>query len=212
MPPSTRWKGLGTEIAVLRKQFLPDPFDPLGNYADSNKVQALTRAFVILSHAELESYFEGWAKELAGAAEKVWKSSQRVTAPLAFLLATVGDRIIVPQSVVGPNAKDSPERLAGVVEDLFRRYYKSINEINGVKEHNILSLFAPLGIPAIALGSTLPPSLDSLGSLRGTHAHHSGIAIQNVLDPQTEYNSIAALLQELLLLDQWLVSYKKRVR
>jgi len=209
---SKRWKDLKREIGTLRNHFLPDPFDPIGVYADSMRVQAHTRAFLVLSHAEIESYLEEWAKEIARASEVVWSSYRKVTIPLAFLLSTLAEKIEVPLTLQGPKGKDSPQRLVEVSEKLFRKYYKRIKDNNGIKEKNVLSLFSPLGVPATALGSTLLPNLDNLGALRGIHAHQSAKAVQSVLDPQTEYNRITGLIDELVVLDQWLVNNKRRIR
>ena len=37
-------------------------------------------------------------------------------------------------------------------------------------------------------------------------------AVQSVLDPETEYNRIDALLTDLVVLDEWLAAYKRRIR
>src|SRR5258708_12724498 len=111
MPRSKRWKDLRQEIAALRKQFLPDPFHPLGQYADAARVQAHTRAFLVLSHAEIESYLEGWAKEIARPAERVWLSSAKITAPLAFLLATLPKRIPLPAPIPAQIPKPPPHSI-----------------------------------------------------------------------------------------------------
>jgi hypothetical protein len=212
MPASKRWKDLNREIGTLRKQFLPDQFDPLGQYADATRVQAHTRAFLVLSHAEIESYLEGWAKEIARASEVVWNSSAKMTMPLAFLLATLAERIEVPSTIRAQHSKDGPQRLAEAAVRLFQKYYKQITDNNGIKETNILTLFGPLGIPATALGTTLLPNLDNLGTIRGTHAHESAKAVRSVPDPETEYKRVEALLTDLVALDEWLVAYKRRIR
>jgi hypothetical protein len=69
-----------------------------------------------------------------------------------------------------------------------------------------------LGIPATALGSTLLPSLDSLGKIRGAHAHQSAQAVVNVLDPETEFKRISAVLTDLVAFDQWLIGYRRKIR
>ena len=212
MPESKRWRDLKREVGTLRRHFLPDPFNPLGVYSNSIRVQAQTRAFLVLSHAEIESYLEEWAKDIARAAEVVWTSSRKITEPRAFLLATLAERIEVPTTLVGPHGKDSPQRLLEASVKLFQKYYKQIKDNNGIRERNVLALFAPLGVPAAALGSTLLPNLDTLGALRGTHAHQSSKAVEAVLDPETEYKRVSALLDELVAVDGWLAGYKRRIR
>jgi hypothetical protein len=212
MPTSKRWKSLEREIETLRKYFLPEPFDPLGVYPLTLRVQAHTRGFLVLCHAEIESYFEEWAKEIARASQVVWTSSRRVTPPLAFLLVTYSERLAVPNTLVGPKAKDSPQLLADLSVDLFNKYYKHIRDNHGIKEKNVLNLFSPLGLPAAALGSSLPPNLDYLGELRGKHAHHSAKAVVSVLDPETEYKRVMGIVSDLILLDEWLLKYRRRIR
>ena len=211
MPTSKRLKGLRQEIGTLRNQFLPDPFDPLGVYTDK-RVQAYTRAFLVLSHAEVESYLEEWAKEIARTAEVVWISSAKTTTPFSFLLGTIAERIVLPETLRHPNSKDGPQMLADTAIKLFQKYYTQIKNNHGIKEQNVLSLFGPLGIPATALGSTLLPNLDNLGASRGTHAHQSAKAVQSVLDPETEYKRIMTLLSDLAAFDEWLIGYKRRIR
>lgn len=209
---SKRLTHLKREIGTLREQFLPDPFIPLGVYPKSARVQAHTRAFLVLSHAEIESFLEEWAKDIARASEVVWLSSHKITEPLGFLLATLAERIDVPVTLLDPTVKDSQMRLAEESVKLFQRYYKRIKANHGIKERNILALFAPLGLASAAVGSTLLPNLDYLGALRGTHAHNSAKAVLSWLDPETEYKRVTDLLVEILILDQWLVDYKRRIR
>jgi hypothetical protein len=138
---------------------LPDEFDPLGGYPDFNRVQAYTRAFIVLSHAEIETYLEGWAKDITSACESVWKSSTRVTNPFAFLLATISERVEIANSLADAKGKDVPTRLLDESIKLFQRHYKQIKDNHGIKEKNFWTLFAPLGVPSGALSSTLLPNL-----------------------------------------------------
>ena len=213
MGVSRRWKLLKLQIDNLRKQFLPNPFNPLGQYPNGRRVQAYTRAFLVLSHAEIETYLEDWAKDLARASEKAWTSPRkRVTMPMAFLLTSVAKRIEIPRTLSGPGSKDCPRQLAEVSVKLFQEFYRRVNDNNGIKERNVLTLFGPLGVPASALGSTLLPNLDNFGALRGIHAHHSAKAVPSVLDPDVEYRRVTALVDEIGPLDEWLVLYKRRIR
>ena len=212
MPRSKRWHELQRETNRLREHFLPEAFEPLGVYPNAARVQARTRAFLVLSHAEIEGYLEGWAKELARAAETAWTGSGKITRPLTFLFAILADRVAVPETLVGPTAKDSPQKLAEASVKLFQRYYKVIKDNNGIKEKNFLALFAPLGIPASALGLTLLPGLDSFGALRGSHAHASASAVASVPDPETEYKRVVDLVNDLGPFDDWLRSYKAKIR
>jgi len=212
MVTSKRWKHLKAEVETLRQQFLPDPFNPLGTYLEQGKVQAHTRAFLVLSHAEIETFIEDWAKEIARSSELLWQASRRMSQPLQFLVASLSERITVPPTLLGTNIKDSPQRLEDEMVKLFQRYYKRIKDNNGIKELNVLALLGPLGIPTSAFGPTLLPNLDYFGALRGTHAHHSAQAVVTPLDPETEYRRATDLVKDLEDLDRWLLQTKRRIR
>src|SRR5688572_18303937 len=96
---SKKLKVLEKQLATLRSYFLPDPFDPLGNYPNASRVQAHTRAYLVLAHAELETFLEEWAKDLARACEIAWDSSRKVNAPMAFLLTSGTDRLVIPEKL-----------------------------------------------------------------------------------------------------------------
>ncbi|WP_428679586.1 HEPN domain-containing protein [Reyranella sp.] len=210
MADSKRLASLKREIVLLRKQFLPAQFDNLGVYPDMPKVQASTRAFLVLCHAAFESYFEEWAKDIARNSEKLWKKSGKVSVPFGFLLATMIKKIGVP--TVLNNANDSPQLFNGAATALFQDFYSRIKDNHGIKEANVLSLFVPLGIPASAFGSTLLPSLQTFGELRGEHAHHSGKAVISAVDPETEWKRIEQLSVELASFDAWCAGVKKAIR
>lgn len=175
-------------------------------------MQAYTRAFLVLSHAEIESYLEGWAKEIARASEKIWNKSTRVCAPLTYLLSWSTERLKPPQTFGEPGTKDSSQRLADVVTKLFQAYYKCIKDNHGIKERDVLSLFGPLGVPVTAFSPTLFPNLDAASSSRGIHAHQSHRAVVSVLDPETEFKLIQSILRDLIPLDNWLGAYRRRIR
>jgi hypothetical protein len=208
---SRRLRDLDGQIDVLRTRFLPDPFDPLGQYPDPEEIQDYSRAFVVLSHAELESYIEGWAKDIARVAEEVWKRATRVTPPLAFLLASIGERIKIAETL-SAGGDDSHARLQSLITKVFQVYYRRIKDNNGIKEKNVLRLFDALGVPAAAYSSTLLPALEYVGSIRGQHAHASAGAVQSPLDPETELKRIKGVVAELQQFDAWLTAYKRRIR
>jgi len=208
---SRRYAALQKEVEALREHFLPKPFNPLGTYPNSRRVQAHAGAFLVLSHAEFESYLEDWAKDLTRACEVLWGKSGRVAMPLAHLLGISDERIGLPKSLTAAGAKDSSARLGETLVALFQDFYGRIKANNGIKESNVVSLFAPLGIPSAAFTPTLLPNLDALGSKRGTHAHVSR-AVVAALDAETEYKLVISVLTDLKVFDDALVEYRRKIR
>jgi len=212
MAQSRRWQSLDNEIESLRKFLLPTKFDSLGQYPRPRLTQARTRAFLVLSHAELESFFEQWAKEIARKSEEIWKNNRRMTQPLAALMATTENHVVVNDKQTLAPQDMITAQVDKFVQQRYKAYYKIINDNHGIKEINLMRLLTPLGIPGSVFGSTLLPSLNSFGSSRGLHGHNSVRSIQSVLDPETEYNSAKSLATDLKALDNWLVQYRKKLR
>lgn len=212
MPPSQRWKRLETEVLGLRRHFLPKSFNALGIYARPTQVQARTRAFLVLGHAEIESFLEDWAKDIARKCEVKWVKTGRLATPLTFLVATSDRRVAVPETLSGAPGDDIPQRFSRVVSRRLQDYYKTIKDNHGVREKNVLALFTPIGAPRAAYGSTLLPDLDSFGSLRGRFAHQSGKGVQLVADPETEYKRVIGLIRDITVLDDWLVKCRAEIR
>ena len=211
MANSRAWIELKRQIEILRRQFLPASFDPLGRYDEEDRVQAHTRAFLVLSHAEVETFIEDWAKDIARKAETVWNSSQKTTEPLAIMMAHLGTALTISETYQKP-AEDSRSRYSDACTKVIKSFYERIKKNNGVKEKNFLTLFAPLGVPAVATGLTLLPNLNTFGANRGDHAHHAARAVANPLDPETEYKFVKQVLNDLDVLDKWLVGYRRRIR
>ena len=227
MPQSSRWKALQLEVENLRLHFLPDPFDPVADYSASDRTQSLTRAFLVLCHAEVETYLEDCANDLLGACDKVWRKSKRIPSPLAFALALYcvrsgsekrggnkrGEKqISVPDKADAKWTVDAPDALDRQLQSTLTDMHSRVKRNHGVKEANVLSLFYPLGTPFSAFGSTLLPNLNSFGALRGEHAHKSQRAVRSALDPETEYKRVVNLVEDLKSLDSWVVNAKRRIR
>jgi hypothetical protein len=82
---STQYNQLVSRIEELRTIFLPTPFDPTGIYPAEQATRTL--GFRLLVHAEIESFLEERARDLARAALDAWekrnqsiKSSRTITA------------------------------------------------------------------------------------------------------------------------------------
>jgi hypothetical protein len=196
---SKRLEQLKRNVETLRQQFLPDPFSPLGVYPNEALTQAHTRAFVVFAHAEIESFLEEWARDIVSSAESIWRSTDRITAPLIFLVASAIDRVSFPDSLGPPAPADPPQRLRTHCGKAIASFYDAIKANHGIKEKNVLSLLSPLGLSATALSPTLLPNLNSFGSKRGLHAHNSA-------------KVVITILSDLQPLDMWLAAYKKRTR
>jgi hypothetical protein len=175
MPRSRRFITLNKELNRLRKQFLPKA-SPTGEYTD--RQLALTIAYVVFAHAEIEAYLEDRAKDVAIDAKKNWDSSKKASRVLVSLLAFSGQMMAVPPDTLNPvqGTKTVPLERIDVDEKIklaVNSFVKVINQNHGVKEANILALLLPIGIDSKDLDPNLLLQLNTFGEQRGLVAHSS---------------------------------------
>jgi len=85
MSNSSEFRYLRKRLRELRLRFLPRKFSPTGDYSDLQYDRA--RAYRLLSHAEIESYFEELALKTAVSAFEEWETSQVLSRPILGMLA-----------------------------------------------------------------------------------------------------------------------------
>src|SRR5580704_6586561 len=84
MPTPKRLQRLLTRLDKLEAHFLPAVFSLTGRYAPRQR--DYTKAFLLLVHAELESYFEDRARSLVTSAEAQYQRKGVCTPVLSRLL------------------------------------------------------------------------------------------------------------------------------
>jgi hypothetical protein len=137
-----------------------------------------TKAFLLLVHAELESYFEDRARTLVTNAVARYQTKGICTPVLSRLLVyhnAVKDEL----GPVSPNA----------VGKAINYYLDHLDKNHGIKEKNLLTIFLPLGISHTELDAQLVAACTQLSQKRGQFAHASFKTHQQV-DPQTERDNI----------------------
>src|ERR1700674_3195458 len=75
MAKSRRLRDLEKRLDVLHVHFLPTQFSPMGQY--TARQHDLARAYVLLVHAEMESYMEDRAREVAHKVQTAWQRANR---------------------------------------------------------------------------------------------------------------------------------------
>lgn len=204
MPGSARYKDLESALKKLRTGLLPKRFEPTGTYARAYAVHLRAVSFRLLMHAEIESFLEDRASELASVAWMAWKSARLTTDPIVALLAFAGLESSKAPSKLGgdPLNQKAYDDMAVVLERANSVWRYDHKNNHGVKEPNVLSLFLPLGISSTSLDPVLLADLSSYGALRGEVAHQSSAFVTNYADPQVEYKKARALVADLTKLDE----------
>jgi hypothetical protein len=206
MSSSPRFRTLTKELNRLKGQFLPK-FNPTGTYSD--RQLALTIAYRVLAHAEIESYIEDRSFKVAIDAKKDWDNKGKASRTLLSLLAFSGEKMELPPDTLTPIKGTKllpPERvqLDKKINLAITCFIKIIKQNHGVKESNILALLLPIGIDSDDLDSVLLATLDAFGEQRGLVAHSSATSYRTnqLPDPANELNRVEQITQGLLQIDE----------
>lgn len=178
MSYSKRFKQLEVRLHEIEKHLLPE-IKINGNY--TKKELDTTRAYCLLSHAEIEAFFEDLVKIKVDLAVSRWKKSgKRKISIVIFFLAAYCDKAPASKS-------EPPENLVHIAHNRFKFMIMSNN---GIKQANIDSLFGKIGYE---MDTALSATLNSFGVQRGEFAHTS-IKTQQTIDPLTEKKRLVLIL------------------
>jgi hypothetical protein len=188
MPLSKRLQQLLKRLKILEEHFLPaeGQFSLSGHY--TREQDDKTKAYLLLVHAELEAYFEDRAKSRADIANDHWQRTGVSTQVLSRLLVY--------------HQKEFEAISPDCVRKAVNYYVDKIENNNGIKERNLLTLFLPLGIVHRDLDTRLVSACNQLGRKRGQFAHAS-IKTHQQVDPKTERDNVRQnIIPELKKLDR----------
>ena len=205
MQKSDRFIKLETELLRLKDQFLPE-ISPVSSYSDRDI--ALTIAYIVLTHAEIEAYLEDRVWEMACLAKNKWISDRLTSRTLISLLAFSGQKMELPPDTLTPvqaSKQVPPEKIKidKKIELALNAFYKVIEKNHGLKEANLLALLLPIGIDSDDLDPATLATMNTFGEQRGLIAHKSATfyrATQSP-DPANELSKIQQITQEILTLD-----------
>ncbi len=181
MVNSRRHKRLVSRIKFLEENLLPN-VKISGNY--TKKESDLIRSYVLLSHAEIESYFEDVALEKAKKALQKWKTNRTksncLLAIMSFCTSEVGwDK----------TKKEKKEKFDYRVIRVVRYYTEKLNNNHGIKADNVKSILLPIGVEESQIDDTWLNTMESFGAQRGLIGH-STISVQQQIDLVTNKNNI----------------------
>lgn len=193
MPSTKRFQLLRRELLKAKRAFLPAKFNPLGSYTELQSDRA--RGFLLVAHAEIESFIEDRVRETAKISVDLWQSRRKTTEALASLLTYVF-------------LEDGEPRWKNLNERIFYAHNKfniSVRENNGVKIINLKLLLMPVGQDIDALDPLFVSEMDNFGKSRGAAAHASNWQStgRTVFDPKLECDRVFdKLLPHLKSLDE----------
>lgn len=204
-------------VKELRRHMLPRMFSPVGAYALRWHDRAA--GYRLLVHAEIQSCVESMARDALlrciSAAE-----SNKIGLSTEWLFACYEDtdgferRRLNQDTLRSVQHRHIPDlaNLGGVVKERANKFRtKVINRNNGIRKPNLLQLLLPVGVSLSTIQSALDGSwlqkIDEFGEERGKTAHRSG-AINQLVDPRTEYEVVQEIVRGLHLVDSELLSIR----
>ena len=185
---STSYKELKRRIDYLSANYLP-PSDPGGNY--TRKQKDAIRSFLLLSHAELEAYFEQICWNVAKRSLDRWLANHNYKSRVLLYLC-----VFTEQTEKIKRANSSVDK----IKEIVGHYFVQLKGNNGIKRDNILDMLCPLGIDQNQIDNNWLNTIDNFGSNRGNIAHTSA-RTQTLTDPSVIRKDIEFIINELAPLD-----------
>src|SRR5229473_944776 len=190
MPKSRRFKSLLARLGTLQKHFLPRRSTPPGQY--NAREYDLTKAYILLVHAEIEAFLEDRGRERVRRLERAWQITGRRSKGIRRLIHSHNLLSKQPWQPLDW----SPNRVTSAINS----YIGSIDTNHGIKEKNICQIMFPIGIEYDNLNVTWLANMSSFGSYRGSLAH-SSIKTHQPIDPEDASNKVEEILKGLTNLD-----------
>lgn len=181
------FKELNRRLDRLANSLLPAD-RPAGDYSEAEKDRL--HAYVLLAHAEIESFIEKLASFMADQAKRL--SSTSKCAPVASRLIVY--RATHSKEKIEPATMDSISSACSFFEKL-------IIKNNGIKSSNVYQLFMPLGLTHDDLDPVLMGNLDTFGIYRGELAH-TAARLKQGSSPSKEKSMVANILRDLSHFDE----------
>lgn len=192
MSNSIRLNKLFSRIKLIEKNLLPR-IKISGNY--TKKECDLIRSYVLLVHAEIESYFEDIAAEKVKKALEGWSASRKKSNCLLSIMA-----FCPMDSTFEKDANTKTNKLDFRVHKTVNYYLAQLEKNHGIKEQNLLDILLPLGIEINRIDATWLTTMDDFGKRRGFFAHTAS-SVHSIIDLATEQNSINLILPEIANID-----------
>ncbi len=175
-------KGLGLDIEI--------------DYKDMDSYQELTKAYLLLVHAEIEKYFEVLSVSILYYSFMDYEKNNIVKSPLLSASSVNLYSVVRPDDYDDPKHKEDmllKKRIANVLQ----KYIQLANSNNGIRAKNVFDLLWTLGFSKDDVGEVLLMQLDAFGQKRGAIAHTDNNINKNVLNIAIEKKSIKDIINEI---------------
>ena len=165
------------------------------------------RAFHLLIHAEIESYFEERVRQFLSEFEEKWKSVSTPPALLTMLFSyhpAIEDNsshgeLTKARQLINNNC--TKLALDGIVTFIHGKHDDVVSGNHGIKNSNLDKLLKPTGYD-MNHNSTLWPSLNAYGDLRGKFAHKTHSMVSNIISgPKESLSEVSEIIEDIKIFD-----------
>jgi len=181
MSNSRRYNKLVSRINLLEIHLLPN-VKISGNY--TKRESDLIRSYVLLAHAEIESFFEEIALVKIQKALAKWSLNRTKSNCLLSVMSFCAGEINWDSI---PNT--NKDKLSFRINRIVTHYINKLDSNHGIKSNHIYNILLPIGVEEHQIDNTWLSTMDNFGARRGSIAH-STISAQNQIDLVTERNNI----------------------
>lgn len=201
--PSAALVELRQQVDALARALLPETVEP-DEVSFESEVSIRALSFRLLSHSEIEHYFERRALEVGAAVSVRWGLDRSVSYPGLCLLGFSGHEMKAPPATVHkPPARqidwseltDIHKRFEKAVSDYFK-YVRREN--HGVNEENLLRMLLPIGFSITELDEAFLLQMNNFARTRGEAAHNTVLGqITRGVNPAEERRVVDDVLDSL---------------
>lgn len=185
MANTRRFDQLSKRISKIENSYLP-AYNLAGNY--TSKQYDDLRAYLLLAHAEIESYFEEISEKKAKDAFSKWQTNRTKSNVLIALVS------FCEANLKGLSLEDR-------IHTALTSHINRLKMNHGIKEKNLCDILLPIGLEYSQIDVTWLSMMSSLGADRGKVAH-STVTVQQPLDPATLKNTLLLILSEIKNVDE----------
>ncbi|MEY2979387.1 MAG: HEPN domain-containing protein [Prochlorotrichaceae cyanobacterium] len=194
---SQEFKRLANAIDLLKAELLPENLEDDQFPDDLSQSSTQVKAFIALSHAEIEAYIENMAIQiLTQAIENLWKSHKRVSIPVLALM------IFFPQRKDNDILKFKRDiqrnKLRTYIDDEIQRvndtFRQRVKDNHGIREANLYSLLLPLGLEIDIFDNLWIQEIETLANERGTIVHQSRYGTLQPFNPKDKFEQVYKIL------------------
>lgn len=192
---------LENRLSELRILMLPEKFDDTGDYDDT--VREMTKAYIVLAHAEFEFHLEEICKEIIEYAIDKFSENPENLSPTLFSLFIEFKEQIANNSTVN--------NMKGAIKFAHTQYLHKIKNNHGIKRRDIKSLVSATGINFDILDTNWIANMDNFGVIRGNIAHTSATHVTTLYSPQEALDKVTKILDGIRDFDQNIIEQYKKI-